>query len=398
MVPANSAEPETLKKVASFHGMFGVPVQPEPMIPADDRCQLRISLLQEELDELKAAMAVNDLVECADAFADLQYVLSGAILEFGMQSRFKAFFDEVHRSNMSKACRSIEEAEKTVEHYKTRGMESQIFTSKAEPGKWLVKRVPDGNLLKSVGYSPPNLAPLISSNLNCEATAWAEAQALTDVAAFHALYDLPLGDGCPKMLPEARCKLRASLLQEELDELKEAIEQHDLVECADAFADLQYVLSGAIIEFGMQHNFKAMFDEVHRSNMSKACSTLEEAEETILYYKEKKGMDARISVCDADPSKWLVTRVPDSKVLKSIRYSAPNLRPFVESGYKAQTETPEPKCAISRLELHSVPQSARFTPQKSSFDKPKVSSQTDLDTTIKVLFLESTVDETMNVG
>ena len=44
---------------------------------------------------------------------------------------------------------------------------------------------------------------------------------------------------------------RARALQEELNELKEAIEQKDLVEVADALADLQYVLSGAVHEFGM---------------------------------------------------------------------------------------------------------------------------------------------------
>ncbi len=41
---------------------------------------------QEELNELKEAIAQNDLVEVADALADLQYVLSGAVHEFGMSS------------------------------------------------------------------------------------------------------------------------------------------------------------------------------------------------------------------------------------------------------------------------------------------------------------------------
>jgi predicted HAD superfamily Cof-like phosphohydrolase len=41
-------------------------------------------------------------VEIADALCDLQYVLSGAILEFGFGGKFKSLFEEVHRSNMSK--------------------------------------------------------------------------------------------------------------------------------------------------------------------------------------------------------------------------------------------------------------------------------------------------------
>ena len=46
-------------------------------------------MLQEEVQELADAIAADDLVEVADALGDIQYVLSGAVLEFGMGSRFK---------------------------------------------------------------------------------------------------------------------------------------------------------------------------------------------------------------------------------------------------------------------------------------------------------------------
>ena len=91
----------------------------EPSFPSPDRCKLRVSLLREEVQELQDAINDNDLVEVADALADIQYVLSGAILEFGMGSIFKNLFDEVQRSNMSKACKTAEEAEQTKLHYKT---------------------------------------------------------------------------------------------------------------------------------------------------------------------------------------------------------------------------------------------------------------------------------------
>ena len=63
--------------------------------------------------------------------------------------------------------------------------------------------------------------------------------------------------------------------------MKEAIEQNDLVEVADALADIQYVLAGAVHEFGLGEKFADLFDEVQRSNMSKACKTREEAERTV---------------------------------------------------------------------------------------------------------------------
>ena len=91
------------EKVGEFHKTFGAPILETPQIAPIERAKLRISLLQEEINELKEAIANNDLVEAFDAFLDIQYVLSGAILEFGMQDIFDEGFAEVHRSNMSKA-------------------------------------------------------------------------------------------------------------------------------------------------------------------------------------------------------------------------------------------------------------------------------------------------------
>jgi len=62
-------------------------------------------------------------------------------------------------------------------------------------------------------------------------------------------------------------KLRIDLIQEELDELKEAIENKDIVEVADALTDILYVTYGAGHSFGV--NLDDCFSEVQRSNMSK---------------------------------------------------------------------------------------------------------------------------------
>lgn len=62
-------------------------------------------------------------------------------------------------------------------------------------------------------------------------------------------------------------KLRIDLIQEELDELKEAIKNNDLVEVADALTDILYVTYGAGHAFGI--NLDQCFEEVQRSNMSK---------------------------------------------------------------------------------------------------------------------------------
>src|SRR5262245_25638537 len=107
-------QPDALALVAEFHTTFKHPVLQKPTIPSEDRCKLRVALLAEELKELEVAILEKDIVEVADALCDLQYVLAGAIHEFGLGEKFKALFEEVQRSNMSKACRSEDEAKATV--------------------------------------------------------------------------------------------------------------------------------------------------------------------------------------------------------------------------------------------------------------------------------------------
>lgn len=152
--------PDSLNAVAEFHRTFHAPVLDSPTIPSDARCGLRISLLAEELDELRQAIAEENLVEIADALCDLQYVLSGAVLEFGLGDKFHALFNEVQRSNMSKACATVEEAEATVAQYTAKGVACHYVES---DGKYLVYRDADHKTLKSVNYSPADLASIIQA-------------------------------------------------------------------------------------------------------------------------------------------------------------------------------------------------------------------------------------------
>jgi predicted HAD superfamily Cof-like phosphohydrolase len=149
----------SLNQVAEFHTTFKHPIIATPAIPSKERCKLRIELLAEELKELQQAVNDNDMVEIADALCDLQYVLSGAVLEFGLGEKFKELFDEVHRSNMSKACKTIEEANKTMEHYKNNGNTQSYY--KEIDGLYLVYRTEDNKTLKSVNYSPADLGSIL---------------------------------------------------------------------------------------------------------------------------------------------------------------------------------------------------------------------------------------------
>jgi predicted HAD superfamily Cof-like phosphohydrolase len=153
-------QPDALNLVAEFHKTFKHPVLDKPAIPGEDRCKLRVALIAEELKELEVAILEKDIVSVADALCDIQYVLSGAILEFGLGDKFSALFEEVQRSNMSKACRTEDEAKATVEHYlKKDGTECYY---KQEDGKWLVYRKSDNKTIKSINYSPADLDGIVT--------------------------------------------------------------------------------------------------------------------------------------------------------------------------------------------------------------------------------------------
>ena len=88
------------EKVGVFMKTFGQEVKNKPSFSSDKINQLRISLIKEELDELKEAMDSKDLLEVTDALTDLLYVTYGAGHAFGVN--LDKCFDEVQNSNMSK--------------------------------------------------------------------------------------------------------------------------------------------------------------------------------------------------------------------------------------------------------------------------------------------------------
>ena len=88
------------EKVGLFMKTFGQEVKTNSSLSNEKINSLRISLISEELDELKKAISDNDIVEVADALTDILYVTYGAGHAFGID--LDKCFDEVQRSNMSK--------------------------------------------------------------------------------------------------------------------------------------------------------------------------------------------------------------------------------------------------------------------------------------------------------
>lgn len=88
------------EKVLDFHDALGVPAPESPTIPPPDRVGLRVTLIEEEWNELARAMRQKDMVEIADGLADLLVVVYGTAAEYGID--IDQIFAEVHRTNMAK--------------------------------------------------------------------------------------------------------------------------------------------------------------------------------------------------------------------------------------------------------------------------------------------------------
>ncbi|MFP4312813.1 MAG: phosphoribosyl-ATP diphosphatase [Alphaproteobacteria bacterium] len=131
----------TLDMVQEFHETYGLPVLAQPNINDSKTNALRINLLSEELEELQEALNDGNVVEVLDALTDLQYVLDGAYLSFGLQDQKMPAFTEVHRSNMSKL---------------------------GEDGK-PIRRESDGKVLKGPNYFKPDLVQFIKKTNSVKA-------------------------------------------------------------------------------------------------------------------------------------------------------------------------------------------------------------------------------------
>lgn len=153
------------KKVYDFNKCFGVSVSDSPQKNVFDEkpelVKLRLSLIQEEVRELEDAIKDKNFTEVVDALSDILYVVYGAGVSFGID--LDRSFNIVHDSNMSKSCKTEEEAQQTVEWYKTNDTpyDSPDYR-KSDDGKyWVVYNKSTGKILKSINYTQANFKVML---------------------------------------------------------------------------------------------------------------------------------------------------------------------------------------------------------------------------------------------
>lgn len=92
---------------------------------------------------------------------------------------------------------------------------------------------------------------------------------IESVKEFHEVFKIGSREMPSGAIDEKDYLLRHRLMQEENEEYLDACKKADIVEIADALGDKLYILFGTILKHGLQYKIEEVFDEIHRSNMSK---------------------------------------------------------------------------------------------------------------------------------
>ena len=138
-------------KVIEFQQIFDT-TSSEPNF---DGAELRVSLIQEELNELEQAFVSKDLSEVLDAYNDILFLTIGGLVKNGLIQHFVESFNDVCDSNLSKADLTICDALKTKHKYDILNIETYF---EERNGKYITMRKSDDKILKSYIYNKVELS------------------------------------------------------------------------------------------------------------------------------------------------------------------------------------------------------------------------------------------------
>jgi len=149
---------------------------------------------------------------------------------------------------------------------------------------------------------------------------------VNEVETFNATFGKP--NNYEPTIPEKKeWQFVYDFIQEELEEYREACERGDIVEVLDALCDIAYVsLGNGTMLHGLKSKIWPAYQEVQASNMSKACTTEEEAIQTVSKRSEEQGEACHFE--EVAEGRYIVYRTRDRKVMKSINYFRPDLNQF----------------------------------------------------------------------
>jgi len=145
-----------VNEVEIFNATFGKPNNYVPTIPEKKETDFVYDFCIEEITEYQEACQNGDIVEILDAICDIAYVtLGNATMLHGLKDKIWPAYKEVQASNMSKSCKTEEEAAQTVTQRAKEQGEECHFEKVGD--YYVVYRTRDRKVMKSINYFRPNL-------------------------------------------------------------------------------------------------------------------------------------------------------------------------------------------------------------------------------------------------
>ena len=145
-----------VNEVEIFNATFGKPNNYAPTIPEKKETDFVYDFCIEEITEYQEACQNGDIVEILDAICDIAYVtLGNATMLHGLKDKIWPAYKEVQASNMSKSCKTEEEAAQTVTQRAKEQGEECHFEKVGD--YYVVYRTRDRKVMKSINYFRPDL-------------------------------------------------------------------------------------------------------------------------------------------------------------------------------------------------------------------------------------------------
>jgi hypothetical protein len=145
-----------IDEVEEFNTVMGKPNNYEPTIPERKEWEFVYNFILEELEEYKEACEAGDVIEVLDALCDITYVATGnGTMLHGLKNKIWPAYQEVQASNLSKACKTEEDAKATVIQRSSEQGEECHYEKVGD--YYVVYRTRDRKVMKNVNYFRPNL-------------------------------------------------------------------------------------------------------------------------------------------------------------------------------------------------------------------------------------------------
>ena len=150
-------------EVEEFNSLMNKPNNYEPTIPEKKEWEFVYNFVLEELEEYREACERGDIVEILDALCDIAYVsLGNGTMLHGLKDKIWPAYQEVQASNLSKACKTEDEARETVE--KRSEEQGEPCHYEMVGNKYIVYRTRDRKVMKNINYFRPNLKQFFNEN------------------------------------------------------------------------------------------------------------------------------------------------------------------------------------------------------------------------------------------